>query len=60
MGNNSVTVLNGESISHSGYTAGKAQDAIPIFGMNMNVVTPGYGYDLKERLPLMKEKLEST
>ena len=60
MGNNSVTVLNGESISHSGYTEGKAQDAIPIFGMNMNVVTPGYGYDLKKRLPLMKEELEST
>ena len=54
-GKNSVTVLNGHSITHAGYSEGKPQDAIPIFGMKMNVVTPGYGYDLKKRLPLMKE-----
>ena len=54
-GKNSVTVLNGHSITYAGYSEGKPQDAIPIFGMQMNVVTPGYGYDLKKRLPLMKE-----
>jgi cyanophycinase len=55
-GKNSVTILNGNSITHSGYSEGKPQDAISIFGMNMNIITPGYGYDLEERLPLMKEK----
>lgn len=59
LGNNSATILNGGSITHSGYTEGKAQDAIPIFGMNMNVVTPGYGYDLVKRCPLLKEDLEA-
>jgi cyanophycinase len=54
-GKNSVTVLNGHSITHSGYSEGKPQDAIPIFGMEMNVVTPGYGYDLIKRLPIIKE-----
>ncbi len=59
VGNNSVTVLNGNSITHTGYTEGNAQDSIPIFGMNMNVVTPGYGYDLITRTPLMKSDIDS-
>ena len=59
VGNNSVTVLNGNGITHTGYTEGKAQDSIPIFGMNMNVVTPGYGYDLITRTPLMKSDIDS-
>ena len=59
VGNNSVTVLNGNGISHTGYTEGKAHDSIPIFGMNMNVVTPGYGYDLITRTPLMKSDIDS-
>ena len=59
LGNNSVTVLNGNGITHTGYTEGNAQDSIPIFGMNMNVVTPGYGYDLITRTPLMKSDIDS-
>jgi len=59
VGNNSVTVLNGNGITHTGYTEGKAQDSIPIFGMNMNVVTPGYGYDLITHTPLMKSDIDS-
>ena len=59
VGNNSVTVLNGNGITHTGYTEGKAQDSIPIFGMNMNVVTPGYGYDIITRTPLMKSDIDS-
>ena len=59
VGNNSVTVLNGNGITHTGYTEGKAQDSIPIFGMNMNVVTPGYGYDLITRTPIMKSDIDS-
>ena len=59
VGNNSVTVLNGNGITHTGYTEGNAQDSIPIFGMNMNVVTPGYGYDLITRTPLMKSDIDS-
>lgn len=60
LGKNSVTVLNGNSITHTGYSEGKPQDAIPIFGMNMNIVTPGYGYDLEKRLPIMKDKLKES
>ncbi len=59
VGNNSVTVLNGNGITHTGYTEGKAHDSIPIFGMNMNVVTPGYGYDIITRTPLMKSDIDS-
>ncbi len=58
-GNNSATILNGDSITHTGYTEGSAQDAIPIFGMNMNVITPGYGYDLEKRTPLLKSDIDS-
>ena len=59
VGSNSVTVLNGNGITHTGYTEGKAQDAIPIFGLNLNVVTPGYGYDLIERSPILKKDKKS-
>ena len=59
-GTNSVSVLNGHSITHAGYSEGKPQDAIPIFGMKMNVVTAGYGYDLTKPLPLMKESEVSS
>jgi cyanophycinase len=56
MGKNSVTILNGNGIIHAGYTEGTAQDPIPIFGLNLNVVTAGYGYDLEERVPIFKKK----
>ena len=46
-------------ITHTGYTEGTAQDAIPIFGMNLNVVTQGYGYDLEERIPILKSENNS-
>ena len=56
VGSNSVTILNGNGITHTGYTEGTAHDAIPIFGLNLNVVTEGYGYDLKERIPILKKE----
>jgi len=60
VGSNSVTILNGNGITHTGYTEGTAQDAIPIFGLNLNVVTEGYGYDLEERIPILKKENNSS
>ena len=59
LGSNSATILNGNGITHTGYTEGTAEDAIPIFGLNLNVVTPEYGYDLIERIPILKKNNSS-
>ena len=57
-GSNSVTVLDGEEMSFTGFSNSSGSDPITMCGMKFHVLTKGFGYDLAKREPIKSDKLE--
>jgi len=57
-GSNSVTILDGEEMSFTGFSDSSGSDPITMCGMKFHVLTRGFGYDLAKRVPIISDKLE--
>ena len=57
-GSNSVTILDGEEMSFTGFSDSSRSDPITMCGMKFHVLTRGFGYDLAKRVPIISDKLE--
>lgn len=57
-GSNSVTILDGEEMSFTGFSDSSGSDPITMCGMKFHVLTKGFGYDLAKRVPIISDKLE--
>ena len=57
-GSNSVTILDGEEMSFTGFSDSSGSDPITMCGMKFHVLTRGFGYDLTKRVPIISDKLE--